>query len=111
METKHRSSNNAESAQCPGREFRQVIARDVFHYFAAAARECTVWQSNGDTDDQVPQSAKTQTQRAAVIGGEHAADGGLARPERVERQPLAVLRERFLQFVKRAAGFDAYCQV
>src|SRR5258708_39388961 len=83
MEAKHRASNDAESSQCPGDEFRQVITRDVLHHFAAAARERAIRERNGGADNQIAKSAKTQTECAAVVGGKHAAYGGLFRPKRI----------------------------
>src|SRR5713101_2457685 len=86
MEAEDGTGDDAESSQSSGDKFRQVIAGHVFHHFAAAARERAVWQCNGDANDQVSQCAKTQTQRATVVGGEHAANGGLFRPEWIKRQ-------------------------
>src|SRR5258708_10737571 len=111
LEAKDGAGADAASSQRPGHKFRQVIAGHVFHHFAAAARERAVWDRNGDANDQVSQCAKTQTQRATVVGGEHAANGGLFRPEWIKRQMLAVLRKRFLQSLNGATGFDSYSEV
>src|SRR6184192_3153012 len=51
----------------------------------------------GVTIDEVAQRAETKAQCAAVVGGEHATDGGLFRPQRIKRQTLAMLPEGFLQ--------------
>src|SRR5260370_244410 len=107
MEGEPRASNEGESSQGPGHEFRQVITGDVLHDLTAAARQRAIRERNGGADNQIAKSAKTQTEGATVVGGEHAADGGFFRPQRIKRQPLAILRQR-LQSLDRAACFDGY---
>ena len=111
MEAKHRAGDDAESPQSPGDKLGKIVTGDVFHHLAAAARERAVGESNGDANDQVAQSAKTQTERTAVVGGEHATHGGFFRPQRIKRQPLAMLGERFLQSLNGAAGLDTYGKI
>ncbi len=111
MDTKDDAGDDAECPQSPGNELGKIVAGDVFDHFAAAARERAIRECNGRADDQIAKSAKTQTEGAAVAGGEHAADAGLFRPERINRQPLAMLRQRLLQSLDRAACFDTYGEI
>ena len=96
MQAENGAGDDAERAKSAGDEFRQVVAGDIFHDFAAAAGQGAVGKCDGDADDQVAEGAEAQTQRAAVVGGENAADGGAFGPQAVEGEALAVLRERLL---------------
>ena len=74
-------------------ELGQVVAGDVFDDLAAAAGERAVGECDGDAEDQIARPPKAAAERAAVVGRQHAADGGVVGPERVERQALAVTRQ------------------
>lgn len=111
MEAEGGARDDAESAECAGDKFGKIVACDVFHNLAAAAGKRAVGKSDGDADNEVAKRAKSKTKSAAVIRGEHAADGGLFWPESIERQALAVLRESLLQFLDGAAGFDSEGEV
>src|SRR5260370_17419135 len=111
MEAEDGTRDDTESAKGPGDELGKIVAGDVFYNFAAAACERAVGKSNGDTDDEVAERAETKAQCAAVVSAEHAADGGLFRPQRIKRQTLAMLPERFLQSLNGAAGFDGYGEI
>src|SRR5215470_12970837 len=111
MEAKNGASDDAKSSESSGNEFGEIVAGDVFDDFAAAAGECPVGQSEGDADDEVAKGAEAQAKRAAVAGGENAADGGLLRPERIESKALTMLGKRFLQSLNRAAGFHGNGEV
>ncbi len=106
MEAKDSAGDDAKSAESAGDEFGEVVAGDVFDDFAAAARERAIGKRDGDADDEVAERAETETERAAIVGGENAADGGLFRPERIDGEALAVPREGFLQSLDGAASFD-----
>src|SRR6266581_3728027 len=97
VETEDGASDNAERAKSSCDELREVVTCDVLHDLAAAAGERAVWQGNGNADDEVAQRAEAQSERAAVVRGEHTADGGFFRPQRIKRQPLAMLRQSLLQ--------------
>src|SRR2546429_3008259 len=73
--------------------------------FAAAGGERAVSKSYRDADDEVAQRSKAESQRAAVVAGKHAANGGFLRPQRIDGKALAVLGERLLQSLDRAACF------
>ena len=111
MEAKDGASDDPESPPSSGDKFGKIVTGDIFHDLAATARKRAVREGNGDADDQVAQSAKTQTERTAVVGGEHATHGGFFRPQRIKRQPLAMLGERFLQSLNGAAGLDTYGKI
>src|SRR5260370_5041249 len=62
MDTKDGAGDDAECPQSPGDEFGKIVTRDVFHHFAAAARERAIRERNGGADNQIAKSAKTQTE-------------------------------------------------
>src|SRR5260370_23434069 len=97
MEAEDGTRDDTESAKGPGDELGKIVAGDVFYNFAAAACERAVGESNGDTDDEVAERAETKPQCAAVDSAEHAAAGGLFRPQRIKRHTLDMPPERFLQ--------------
>ena len=111
MEPKHGARDDAESAQSASDKFRQVIPGDVFYHLAAAARQRAVRQRNRRTDNQVAQRTKTQTERSAVICRKHSANGRFFRPQGIKRQSLPVLRQRFLQSLNRATGFNSHREI
>src|SRR5260370_6283749 len=111
MDTKDGAGDDAECPQSPGDEFGKIVTRDVFHHFAAAARERAIRERNGGADNQIAKSAKTQTECPAVVGGKHAAYGSFFPPQRIKRQPLSMLRELFLQSLNGATGFDSYGEI
>src|SRR5258708_21092431 len=88
-----------------------MLAGDIFNRFAAAAGERSIRKSDGNADDEVAERAEAQPQRAAVVGGENAADGCAFGPQAVEGQPLAMLRQRMLQRLLSAAGLGGNCQI
>src|SRR6266487_4439008 len=92
VETEDGTSDDAERAKSSCNELLEVVTGDVLHDFTAAAGERAVGESNGDPDDEVAQRAEAQSERAAVVRGEHTADGSFFRPEGIEGKPLAVLR-------------------
>src|SRR5205823_11820562 len=110
-QTESGAGNDSESADCDGDELRQIVIRDIFDDFGAARGERAVRKRYGHSNDQVTQGAKAQTKRAAVVGGQNAADGGFFGPQWINSQALAVLRERLLQSLNRAAGFHGDCEV
>src|SRR5438128_12593624 len=69
VETKHGARYDAQRAERAGYELRKIIPRHVFYDFAAAAGEGSVRKRNRDSDNQIAQRAKTQTQCAAVTAG------------------------------------------
>src|SRR5215469_970667 len=99
-------SDDAQSSEGAGDELGKVVASDVFDDFAAAASERAVGKRDGYTYDEIAQRAKAQAKRAAVVRGENAADGRFFRPQRIEREALAVQGESFLQGLNGAAGLD-----
>src|SRR5258708_30879070 len=111
MQAKDGAGYYSERSEGARNQFRQIVARDIFHHFAAAAGERSIRKSDGNADDEVPERAEAQPQRAAVVGGGNAADGCAFGPQAVEGQPLAVLRQRMLQRLQRAAGRGANWQV
>src|SRR6266568_3629424 len=111
VSTEDGASDNAERAKSSCDELREVVTCDVLHDLAAAAGERAVWQGNGNADDEVAQRAEAQSERAAVVRGEHTADGGFFRPQRIKRQPLAMLRQSLLQSSNAAARFDSYREI
>src|SRR6266699_1636603 len=111
VETEDGASDNAERAKSSCDELREVVTGDVLHDLAAAAGERAVWEGNGNANDEVTERAKTQTKSAAVVGGKDAADGGFFRPQGIKRQPLAMLREGFLQSLNGAARLDGNSKV
>ena len=111
MKAEGSARDDAERAESAGDEFGKIVTGDVFYDFAAAAGERAVRKSDGDSDDEVAKRAEAQTQSAAFIGRQNAADGSFFRPEGVEREALAVLRESLLQFLDRAASFDSDSEV
>src|ERR1700719_2691053 len=90
MQAKKSARNDGERAIRPGDEFRQIVPRHIFYNFAAAGSERAIGKRKRDADDQVAQRSEAQTQRAAVVRRENAADSGLRGPERVERKALTV---------------------
>ena len=75
------AGDDAERAERAGGQFRQIVARNVLDDFAAAAGQRAVGQGQRHADDQVAQRAEAKAQRAAVVRGKHAANGGAARPQ------------------------------
>jgi len=100
------AGDDAESAERAGGELGEIVAGDIFYDFAATAGERAIGKSESDADDEVAKSAEAEAKRAAVVGGEDAADGGVFGEERIDGEALAVLREGGLQGVDGAAGFD-----
>ncbi len=96
MKSKDGARDYRERPESAGDELGKIVARDIFYDFAAAGSERAIGKCERDADDQVAKRAEAKTQRAAVIRRENAADGGLRRPERIERKSLAVLSERGL---------------
>src|SRR5258708_36259887 len=105
MDTKDDAGDDAECPQSPGNELGKIVAGDVFDHFAAAARERAIRECNGRADDQIAKSAKTQTEDAAVAGGENADEAGLFRPHRINRNPMASYSQLLLQSLAQAASF------
>ncbi len=100
QEAENRASDDAESAESPGSELGQIVTDDVLNDLAAAAGERGIGKRKRDANDGV-------AERAAIIGREHATEGGFFRSERIDREPLAVLRQCFLQFLNGASHFDS----
>ena len=98
--------DDAERAERAGRQFRQIVAGDVLDDFAAALGQRAVGQRQRHADDQVAQRAEAKTQRAAVVGGKNAADGGAARPQRVEGKALSDVARVSRELLHGAASFD-----
>src|SRR5258708_32898685 len=111
MQAKDGAGYYSERSEGARNQFRQIVARDIFHHFAAAAGQRAIRKSDGNADDEVPERAEAQPQRAAVVGGENAADGCAFAPHAVEGQPLAMLRQRTLQRLQSAAGLGGNCQI
>ena len=105
MQAEDGAGNHAQRADGAGDEFGEIVARNIFDYFAATPGECAIGKSDGDADDEVAQRAEAKAKRAAVIGGEDPADGGFLWPKRIEREALAVLSKSLLQSMNRAARF------
>src|SRR6266480_1293778 len=91
MQAKDCAGDDAKRAERAGDEFWKIVARNILDDFAAA--------------DEVAQRSKAESQRAAVVAGKHAANGGFLRPQRIDGKALAVLGERLLQSLDRAACF------
>ncbi len=81
MQAKHGPGDDSQRAKRAGHELGQVIASDVLHHFASAGGNRAVGQNHGDADDEVANAAVAQTQRAAVIGRDDAADGRAVGPK------------------------------
>src|SRR5882762_11368264 len=75
MQAKDGAGDYSERSEGARNQFRQIVARDIFYHFAAAAGERSIRKSDGNADDEVAERAEAQPQRAAVVGGENAADG------------------------------------
>ena len=85
----------------PRHQLAEVVAGDVLHHSAARLRQRPSVSREVDADQQVARRAVAVAQRAAVVGGEHAADRGAIGERRIERQPLAVLRQRCVHVAQR----------
>ncbi len=105
MQAKDCAGDDAKRAERAGDEFWKIVARNILDDFAAAGGERAVSKSYRDADDEVAQRSKAESQRAAVVAGKHAANGGFLRPQRIDGKALAVLGERLLQSLDRAACF------
>ena len=77
--------NDAEGAEAAGHELMEIVAGDIFNNLAAGFCDGAVGEHDGHADDEVAQGAILQAQRAAVVGGDDAADGGVA-PARADRE-------------------------
>src|SRR5258708_29105732 len=111
MQAKDGAGYYSERSEGARNQFRQIVARDIFHHFAAAAGERSIRKSDGNADDEVAERAEAQPQRAAVVGGENAADGCAFGPQAVEGQPLAMLLQRMLQRFHSASALAANCHI
>src|SRR5215831_5844096 len=111
MKAENRASNDTESAQSSSHQFRQVVACNVFDDFAATGSERAIGKGNGDADDEVAKRSKAETKRAAVVRGQDASDRRFFRPKRIKSEALTMLRERFLQRLNGAPGFDSHREV
>jgi len=79
MKAEDGAGDDAERAESTGDEFGEVVTGDVFDDFAAARSEGAIGKGDGNADDEVAEGAETETERAAVVGGEDAARGDRAR--------------------------------
>src|SRR5712692_755921 len=61
MDTEDGASDDAERAKSARRKFLQIVAGDVFHYFAAAGSEGAVGKRQRHADDQFTQGPETKT--------------------------------------------------
>ena len=89
--------DEAEGAERPAQEARQVEARHVLHHLTAPARDDAVRAHEGDPDDEVAHCAVPCAARPERVRREHAADGRALRVWRIEREPLPVGREVALE--------------
>lgn len=111
MQTENRADDYSEGAERAGREFRKIVAGNIFDDFAAAAGEGSIGKSQSNADQKIAKSTEADAQDTAVVGGKDAADGGTFGPKGVECETLAVVGERLLQGVKRTTGFDGYGEI
>ena len=111
VQAKNRARDDAESAESSSGELRKIVAGDVFYDFAAAAGERAIGKRERHANNEVAERTEAQAQRTAIVGGEHTADRGFFRPQWIEREPLAMLRDSLLQFVKFATRFDGNSEV
>src|SRR5215469_7167780 len=105
MQAKDGAGDDTKRSEGAGNEFRKVVARNILDDFAAARGERAIRKSYRDAKDEVAQRSEAQSERAAVVGGKHPANGRLLRPQRIESKPLAVLGKRLLQSFDRATCF------
>ncbi len=94
----------ARVPKAAGDEFAEVVAGDVFDDLAAGAGDGAVGEDEGHADDEVAEAAVAVAERAGVVGGEDAADGGAVGPEGIEGHELAVPGEGVLELLPGAAG-------
>src|SRR5258707_61916 len=66
MQAKDGAGDYSERSKGARNQFRQIVAGDIFHHFAAAAGERSIRKSDGNADDEVAERAEAQPQRAAV---------------------------------------------
>ena len=98
--------DDAEAAERPGEQARQIVARDVLHDDAATFGQKAVGSDEFDADDQIARSAVPVTPRPAVVGGHEAPDRRAIGGWRIERNPLTVRGERAIHIRERRAGLN-----
>ena len=111
MQPERHLRDHAQRAERSGHQLGQVVARDVLHHLAAALGNRAIGQHHRHADDQVAQAAIPQPQRAAIIRRENSAHRRLLRPQRIERDVLAMLRRARAASSPRCAGLDRHRQV
>ena len=103
--------DDAEASERARQQARQIVARDVLDDDAAPLREPPVGSRELDADNQVARRPVSMAPRSAVVGCHEAADRRAICERRIERNPLAVLRERAIDVAQRRARLDGGRQI
>ena len=99
--------DDGQGAEGAGVETVEVVAGDIFDYFAAGFGDDAVGAGYGDANQPVAGQAVGGAQDAADAGGQCTADGGLARQRGAERHELAVGGQGGVQLGEGHSRLDA----
>ena len=110
-ELERRLNNHSQTAAAADKQFAEIVARNVFHHFAAGFDEVPVRQGDLDADQVIANRAATESSGPAGVGCKQCSNSQAVRPRRVDGEPLAALRELRLQRRQRDARFHRYGQI
>src|SRR6185437_1902251 len=104
VETQRDLGDHGQRAPRAGHEPREIEPGDVLDDAAAAPRQDAVTGHELHAQGEVARPAEEGGERPSGRRGERCADGPVATPERIEREPLTVRRRRLANLVERGRG-------
>src|SRR4051794_33829945 len=81
---------DTQSATAADEHLHQIIARNIFHHFAAGMHQAAISENRCHADKIIADRAVPETPWPAGIGPEERPDRELFRIRRIDRQPLSV---------------------
>ena len=97
----------AKRAERPDHQLGHVEPGDILHHHAAGLHELAFEGDELHADDEIARRAVEPAPRAAGIGGDDTAHGGVVGKRGIERDHLPVLGQQTSEFAPGEPGGDA----